>query len=334
MIKQKHKEVQGDCSPHSPGLSLRRIDLPEPVIVYFQKRGMYIKSLPSYEQIEGRDPMIPDSKRNPDNPNYFLVETCPVENASEEARLKAENHATELLSTFTRNPIRSFSKISRTYMLNGLTKPIRVSGVLDTKVKNTIYVKKPSIERIFGIALYNLLAGLAPQDYIFNNYSFIERGIEGEHVCPETLKQAVKRKNFLESLVRLSTLDEFLSITDLDKDIGPKGCFDNFLVQYDGTCIAFDFNTIFEPGFDTTNRSLLNKLKGLGVAIPPKLEQDTRADEARKIIARLNRHSSIFEGLISLIDKVPYMKERFKESGFKSAEAFFKDKARYILTQT
>lgn len=315
-----------ETSPHSSGLRLKRIDLPEPIIVYFQKRGRFVRNLPSYEQIEGRNAVIPDTARKELFLDIFIVETYPVDNQDDESRIRAESRALELLSIFTRSKKPSISKLSRTYMLTGYTKPIKISCLLDKKADISVYVKKPSTERIFGMLLYNLLSGNPEQDYIFNNYSFVERGIFGEHLNDFNKKGILMRQRFRESIVRLAELDDFISINDLERRIGPKNAFGNFLVGYDGNVVAFDFNTLFQPETGKQKSPLVDAVRAAGIDIQSEFEGRIRDDEARRIRGRVNENRRAFERIAELIDGVPYMIDRINEKGYKSAEQYFKIK--------
>ena len=316
--------MEKEKSPFSPGMNLRKRDIPEKVITYFQQRGKFVKSLPSYEQVERRNPIIPEEIKDPERLGMFLEDTYPVINKTLEAKEKADNYAREVIAKFTRNKCKGISKISRTYMLTGYTRPIRATCLIDKETKVSIYVKKPSIERIFGMALYNLLSGNLEQDYIFNGYAFVESEIPGVHPSDINKKHILSRPNLAESLVRLAVLDEFLSINDLERRGGENKLFVNILVQYDGNVAAFDFNTILQPEADNKTSPLLQAFREYGLNIPANLEKAVRIDEARKINARIYGNHKTFKNIIDLADSIPYMRRRVQEKGYKSIENYFK----------
>lgn len=317
--------MEKNQSPHSPGMNLKRIELPEAVITYFQQRGRFIRGLPSYEQIEGRNPLLPEEIEENLRFGIFIYETYPVNNNTSENVQKAECYARETVSTFTRNKPREISKLSREYMLMGYTRPIRINFLMDKKIQSAVYVKKPSIERIFGMYLYNFLSGSPSQDYLFNNYTFLEKEISGVHLDDENKQALSSKPRFKESAIRLATLDDFMAISDLERKSGPKNALTNILVQYDGSITAFDFNTVLQPFVEFTRSPFLDRLREMGIDIPKRLEKQITAEEALRINHVINQHRACFESIVELIDKVPYMKSRIEEKGYKSAKKYFKD---------
>lgn len=305
-------------------MNLRKIELPQPVVTFFQQRGQFIRGLPSYEQIEGRNPLLPEEIKENIRFGIFLHETYPVENKSQENTEKAEEYALDIASTFTRNKPSTLSKLSRTYMLTGYTCPIELKFLIDNEIKSAIYIKKPSVERIFGSYLYNLISGNTPQDCIFNNYSFVERQIPGVHLDDSNKHELSKRPRFIESAVRLATIDEFMEISDLERKAGPANTLTNILVQYDGTLAAFDFDTLLQPYVTFTKSPFLDRLREMNIEVPEKLEKQIQRDEAQRINQVICKHRGCFEGIIELMDKVPYMKSRLEEKGYKSAKRYFK----------
>lgn len=318
-------------SPYSPGLQLKKINLPERIILYYQKKGRFIKDLPSYEQVEGRDPWIPDKCKNPNFLESYLEESCSVRNKGEGAE-KSKFYAQEVLSRFTRHNKKYFSKLKREYMLSGLTKPIRISALVDKNIKTVAYIKKPSIERIFGIELYNLFSGQPEQDFIFSEYSFIESPVAGIHINRLNKRRIENLPNFKESLIRLATLDDFISINDLERKVEPNETLSNLLVDEQGRVSAFDFNTMFNPDAFPESQ-LIPAMLNYGFDLPQIIEKEIRLDESRKIISRICKNKEKFNDLVKLLDEIPYMKSLFEEKGFKSAKNFFKIKELKLRSQ-
>ena len=319
-----------ETSPYSPGIVQERISLAEPVITYFQQRGMFIRSLSSYEQIRGRDSAMPIEIMEDWRFGKYVEDSYPLENASEEAKKKAEKHSQELLSRFTRNNPSQISKIKRDFMISGLTLPIRLNALIDREIKATVYVKKPSTERIFGVLLYNLLSGHPPQDFIFNCYSFVERAVLGEHLGDENFRRLIHRPKFKESIVRLSELDDLLSINDLDRRSGINNSFPNILFSYDGEAYAFDFNTILQPEVEGRS-TLVETMREAGVDITSKFEKQIRREESLCLNARIHKNRPCFESIVKLIDSIPYMQDRIQEKGYHSAKEFFKDRLGLLM---
>ena len=324
-----------NLSPCSPGIHLKRIDLPSQIVNYYQQRGLFVRGLPGYEQIEGKDSTVEQTIAERGS-ELLKQHTYPVENSKREDQLEAEKEAKELIACFTRGSIRHLTQIKRDYMILGNTLPIRVQADQDKTYKTILFVKKPNLFRIFGASLYNILSGNLPmQDFIFNCYSFVEREIEGQHLDLANKKELEKRPLFKESAVRLALLDDFLFINDLARTIGPKRCMDNIIVKYDGTLMAFDFEKLFENPFRYIQRiTPLEVLREMGIDISEKFEKQTRHEEARKILSRLERNKHALEGLCKLWSYSPEMVNRFQQGGFKSSENFFKDRMHYLRNQT
>ncbi len=302
-----------------------KINLPKEVITYFQQRGHFVRDFPSYEQVRGRDGELPIEINNSIMFGEFPDSTYPIKNRLPRDQRKAEEYSLNIVSLFTRNNPRSISKLERDYMLFGCSKPIRIRSLLDKKIKSSIYVKKPSIERLFGINLYNFLSGKEKQDYIFNNYSFVEREISGGHIDQENKSNISKRERFKESAIRLATLDDFMSISDLDKQDGPNDSLSNILIKSDGSIIAFDFNTILQPYIKYEQSPLLDRLREMKIDIPINLEREIASDEARRICYTIHQNKNCFNKIVRLIDKVPYMRSRLEEGGYESAEEYFEE---------
>ncbi len=332
------KKQDKSPSPYSPGEDLKEIELPNSVIIHYQKRGMFLRSLPSYEQVKGSDSYIPEAllkERGVDIQGnkwaLYNVESCPVRN-KEGGEEQAINHTIDLLSRFSRERKRYISRPTRDYALLGRTKPIRISGTIDGHIRVTVYVKKPSTLRIFGIELYNILSGRPRQEFLFSRHVFLETPVAGIHMTANNRRRLSKRKNFVESLVRLSTLDDFMEINDLDMEVDPDETLSNVLLDNQGNVSAFDFNNLLHPAIQR-NDPLIVKMMINGIKIPQNLEKKIRINESEKIMSRIRRNQGKFDEVINLMDKTPYMKRIFEEKGYKSAKRFFKSKMNILGLQ-
>ena len=318
-----------EISPGSPGIIQSKINLPEPVLTFFQQRGLFVRGLASYEQIVGRSPILPETVIEEWRTGTYEQDSYVIKNSSPEGQQRAEEHASEILARFMKNSASQIKRVNRAYMISGMTLPIRITGQVDRDTITTVYVKKPSVERIFGVLIYNLLSGHVQQEFLFNNYSFVERAITGEHLSQRNFRKMTQRPNFRESLIRLAELDDFVSINDLERKGGVGNIFPNFLVASNGEISAFDFNTILQP--EIQERSpLVEVMRAEGVDIPSRYEKQIRADEARCLNARVYTNRHIFDGIVKLIDAIPYMSERIKEKGYRSAKDFFRKRTELL----
>lgn len=316
--------MERNKSPYSHGMIFDKIELPHTVTTFFQQRNKFVRGLPSYEQIEGREPYLPEEVKEDTMFSKFNYEKYPISNLDFDDSMRAEGHAIDLASVFTRNRPRDISKVSRDYMLIGFTKPIRIGFKIENKTNSAVYVKRPSIERIFGSCLYSLLSCNQCQDFVFNNYSFVEKEISGTHLDNENKRILTKRHKFVDSAIRLATLDDFMSISDLERVSGPKNTLSNILVQYDGSMEAFDFNTILQPYVKFKKNPFLEQLREMKIDISEKREEEISSDEAKRLNYTLEKKKPLFNALVNLMDRVPYMKERVEEQGYDSVKEYFK----------
>jgi len=325
---------QNNISPSYPGIHLARIDIPKKITTYFQQRGLFVLSLPGYEQIEGKNN---ESREIIESGNIPLerTEPYPLRNKEDLDRQEAEVSCFELLGRFAKESPRHFTRLTRDYMILGNTLPIKVQAYINGKIKLGVYVKKPNIPRIFGASLYNLLSGNNQlQDFMFNRYSFIEREIVGNHISDINKKSVTKRPLFKESVIRLATLDDFMLINDLGRNVGPINCFDNFIVQSDGICIAFDFNRLLDnPCMYPAHVPFLDLIRSQKIDIPRIMEKQVRSDEARRILWRIHKNQHSFDHLVDLIDQSDELLKHLKEAGYKSAKEFFEYRRRFLISQ-
>ncbi len=323
-------------SPQSPGRIFDKIDLPVKIINHYAQRGKFIRGLPSYEQIEGREPNeLPDYIMDKYTREIPEVESFPVTNKKKEYEQKAEFYAKGLISDFYKASQNSISIFGRTYMLFGRTQPIRIDAKIGHE-KKVLFAKCPSVERIVGLSLYNMLSEQDPIDFTFSEYVFVEEEVRGLHPDEENDKILLKIPRLAESIAKLKVLDDFLSICDFDVYRTPRGSTKkslvNVMVRTDGTASAFDLDCIFEHTFPPYN--LVELFRERGIKIDQGLEHLIRGEEKQRILHAIKVQSSKpYRKLIKMMDQVPYLKERFKGTGFNSAEEFFKFKEAWLLDE-
>jgi hypothetical protein len=324
-------------SPHSPGRVLNKIALPERLIIHHKKRGKFIRELPGYEQIEGKSPKIPDEIMDQYTGEIPIVETYPVINNDSECKERAMNNTRELASQFYHVGKRKVKVDSRTYMLSGYTKPIRVDlSIEDDKAvkKREMFVKRPSVERIVGLRLYNLLSINNSVDFAFNEYVFVEDKVSGSHPNDDTLALIGGcNPNFPYSIVRLSVIDKFLGITDLERSKdwrgGASNSLVNLIVQRDASLVAFDVDCIFDKIFP--DYDLVNLFRKKGVEISEDLEDEVSKNEKNRILSVIHsRSKKVYGRLLRMIGRIPYLTQKFQNLGFDSVKDYFNFKENWL----
>lgn len=323
-------------SPRSNNRALKKIDLPDEIKAYYSKRRKFIRGLPSYDQIEGLNPE--DHSDSFDYTYGFPIpkeETHLVNNVDVNSYESAQRQTIELLHLFFGAPSSHISEPVREYMLTGGTKPIRVSTHLrenGTKFGKRVYVKLPSVERIIGLSLYNLISDKPPIDFLFSEYVFVEDSVPGRHIDKDNIQYFQRLPNLPYSLVRLAVQDKFLGLHDLDRTVdlpGKKNSLVNLLVQSEGEVVAFDVDCAFTTA--EVEYSLVDKARKQGIIISEELEKRVAQQEARRIMHTINVASpKPYRKFISLIDKIDSLKTQFKEIGFKSAREYFTEREKWL----
>lgn len=319
-------------SPRSNGRVLKKIELPEELKVFFGKRRKFIRGIPSYDEIEGNFPE--DHSHNFDTTYGFpipLRETYPVNNQTEEAYKKAQEKTTELLHIFFGVSENRLTAPVREYMLTGGTKPIRVSTELDGQGRR-VFVKLPSLERIIGLSLYNLITENAPLDFLFSEYVFVEDSVKGRHIDEEHIKYFQMLDSLGESVVRLAVQDRFLGLNDLDREVQlpeRKGTLVNIIVNPKGKAVAFDVDCTFKHPFPPYD--LVEVARQAGIKIPKDFEREVIKDEARRISHVIcGRSRKAYQKFVSLIDHLRPLVDQFKTMGLKSGKEYFQKKEDWL----
>lgn len=326
-------------SPRSHGRALKKIELPGELKTFFGKKGKFIRGLPSYEQIEGTHPQ---DHRHCFSTKYGfpepLQETHPVNNVEIRVYEQAQERTRDLLHLFFHISPKHIAEPLREYMLTGGTKPIRVSTHIiqdGIKAGRRVYVKLPSIERVIGLSLYNLISNKPPIDFLFSEYVFVEDSVPGRHMDKGSMKYFQRLPKLPESLVRLAVQDKFIGINDLDRTIDlpdKENSLVNLLVQSDGEVVAFDVDCAFTK--QETDYDLVEKARDDGVEIPKEMERRVSKDEARKIKHIIDTTSyKRFNEFIALMDKITSLREQFRSIGFNNARAYFLEREKWLKSE-
>ncbi|MSS74378.1 hypothetical protein EXS72_01930 [Candidatus Pacearchaeota archaeon] len=319
-------------SPESPNRKFRKIDLPKEIKVFFGQRRKFIRGLPSYEQIEGINPE--NHEKCFDNTYGFpipLVETHPVNNQEKEMYESAQKKTRELIHLFFGVPNSEIAEPLREYMLTGGTKPIRISTHISDEGRR-VYVKLPSVERIMGLSLYNLISGRKHLDFLFSEYVFVEDSVQGRHMNEKNIGYFKRLPKLGQSIIESKIQDKFLGINDLDREVdllNSPGNLVNLLIQADGEVSLFDVDCAFmkaHPPYD-----LVDLLRARGIPITKEIEKEIEKKEAKRIRYVIHGTSQkTYKHFIDLMDKIPSLREQFKKLGFESAKKYFDEKERWL----
>ena len=315
---------------YSPSVAQNRVNLPSALKIFFENRGkQYDESLPSYEKIQGKSPKpIPEEITNEYNGFYdtYKVSSYPVMNDSNEYWERAEHHAKNLLARLNGySGSRNIELLPREYMLNGHTKPIRLKGLINETVEVEAFVKKPSAERIFGLSLYNLLSDFTETRFVFNETVLIEEKVAGKLLGDAELTHAARSENFLESVIALDVIDEFISINDLSLVLkkGSSDYFANLILTPDMKARAFDFDCLFNRQAEDRT-PLLEHFQDI-LRFSDKKKIDAIKDyQRRKLCRKAIEHDRKLWQLVKYMDRVPDLVKAVKENyRCKSVEEFF-----------
>ena len=150
-------------------------------------------------------------------------------------------------------------------MLHAHTKPIRAGIRIDSadnNIEGKIYLKIFDPTRVFGIQLYNLLAGIGV-DYHFvtDDELTVEEEVGGNHLFDlEDSKRSSLNRSPLFTSQRIA-LDSYrinLGFGDLVKE-------DNFVVSEGGMIRVIDFDILIHPTYHEIERIKSKTTEGMGV---------------------------------------------------------------------
>jgi hypothetical protein len=269
-----------------------KIKLPKKVVSYFRERNNFTESLPSYHDL----------------------------------RCKKRDYSGDISRAFGSDNL-FFGSMKISENDSGHTRPLRIYGLNNGRF---FYAKKPSYERIFGLAFFNFFS-CSEQCYRFNNSVFIEEGIKGEHLSLENVDRLIDLPNFNQSLVTLNVFDTLFPIfNDINVYSSSMNGLDNFVVSDKGDCIPIDFHTAFIPGICESKGVLVDKVRRIGVNISNDLEKEVELFEANRILKRIHERFDEFSCLVGLADSVKYITCLLKFSGYNSVRDFFDRRIRIL----
>lgn len=333
---------------YSSSIVSLEVELPKKVMLFYRKRGKFVEDLPSYEHIEGK-------AIEPGNEAYSgmgapIVLTYPLKYETEIQEGKAVEHSMSLIRNLyksherdsrssqrvrkktKRYALRKVEKsdiqiLERNYMMNARTLPIQILSAINGEAKN-FYVKKPSVARILGNELYNIIAGHEINTFVFNNTVFVENETKGELVLPphaddeETRELMKESKNkilqspkFRESAIKADVHDWFLSVNDMDN-------YRNFLVDENMEVKLIDFDNMFNRR--NKEQTLIEFLKEEKADIPKKFYNVVAMQEKFEIRKRIVRNKKQFDNLIELFNHIPEYNHQVQAMfGVKDLEEYF-----------
>ena len=232
-----------------------RVDIPDKLLTFFGKRnwqlGIYIPqkgdNTLSYESVIGKNAEELPEKLDPAR---IKDDGYPFTNIGEEDRRNADASASQAIeSIYGRD---GFGSIERAYMINGYTSPIRVQfKVHGKKTKREVYVKRPDASRIVGKYLYDIISGIPPVKYAFNESVFIEENVPGKLISKSNEKILLRYIDYQEGIVRAAVHAQFLG---LPRDVSYGW---NRFVDSQLRTMLFDFDLIFQKR-DNMKNPLLN----------------------------------------------------------------------------
>ena len=213
---------------------------------FFSKEGIFLSEscrfpsyygFPSYYQIKGK------TAKEAQDETLLSVRTLPVENDNRRDLVDTIRSCEKLgRNGLNLDKNQRLKVLSRDFMIEGTTLPIRVRYEIESyrtstkRVKkgsnaSTLYVKQMNLNRIFLGALYSLAVG---RDYcmMFSESSVVEREKKGLtlHEAYNNDPHFLSNPKVKRELVGLSVVSYFLSLFDMDNDrniiLSPKKFFD------------------------------------------------------------------------------------------------------------
>jgi hypothetical protein len=161
-----------------------QIEIPKELVNFFKKRrgshrGRYVpyeRGL-SYSEVVGRNAEeIPPELHCGEE--ALGIEEYMFSNLDDESKQNAEKASERVLRRLFGK--KEYSSVKRSYMVGTLTLPVKVRFKEDgKKSKKIAYVKKPSIGRIVGRFLYEIVSGIKEYSFLFNENIFVEEGAHG-----------------------------------------------------------------------------------------------------------------------------------------------------------
>ena len=311
----------------SEGIVPVEIDLPKQLVTFYSKRSVHLNRLPSYELIEGKGVIEPGEECY-NTYGFPKVVRCPLKYETEEAEEKAVLRTAKLLHRLHKIDrthkvdMHDIEIVDRNYMMNGRTRQIEIKAKI-RGLNKVFYVKKPSVARIFGNALYNIVSGHEENDFVFSKSVFVQNGVRGRLVEPELKKRYLSSMPFLESAVRVDICDWFLSVNDLDN-------YRNFIVDSNNTIRIIDFDCMFYK--QESEVSLLEFLVDEGAQIKSKIILAIQQDEKQQIRKRIVRNKKSYENLVGLMSCIPEFNQRvYKQNQVKNIKEYFAMQFAHLL---
>lgn len=298
--------------PYSDGVVPNKVDLPEELIKFYKKRSIYLEKLPSYEHIEGRGVIDPDTDGAINAFGFPVSPTWPLKYRSDNLEERTKRRSERLiLDLYKANGIGSGISPKdvvvkeRNYMLHARTRPIQIKADIEG-VEKTFYVKKPNLARIFGNALYNVVSGHEENVFVFNDSVFISSETKGDLPTDRNRHRLWNSPRFKENIVRANVTDWFLCINDLDN-------LRNFVIDYNAGVKIIDFDCLFfrrEDEDGGEEKTLVDYMEEEGLDFGPVNVKGIVSDEKREIRSRITRNEKHFEKLVSLMKKIPFFNEQ------------------------
>lgn len=292
---QEQADVSGGYTP--------KIAIPDELVHFFKPREIYIpphrgrsgKAL-EFKDISGEDPReIPPEFYQP-NDRGILREEYLLENRTKRGQQTAERQVVKALEYLLGK--RSYEDISRHYMINTGTVPIKIKWREGGKrVSDEVYIKVPDTNRIMGNYLYNIISGFPPQKWAFNEYIHVEEGIKGNPLSRLDESILLADESYWAGLARAAVHADFLAIGE---DVeNPR----NRIVTHDRETVLFDFDLLFCGWRGPNTKPILSKYaRDHGRLTPATLE--AYYDERFEVVRRIQYQEDEFFKFVAMIGKL------------------------------
>lgn len=210
------------------------------------------RMLVSYENVLGIESYLwdgnkhlrnSDKQENKDQTEYYPLDQAIYEHLFEikdKKELAKSDALVRKLAEKLKSSDKGIKRIARSFMTNSRTIPIKISYRSKyTHEPENLFVKKPHLKRIIGAFFYNIISGLDPLNYRFNEHIFVEEGLRGMNLAMDYEENKFEDEKYFRGLGRFALHGEFLKLED---DLVHQN---NRIVTDNNQTMLFDFDRCF-----------------------------------------------------------------------------------------
>ncbi len=298
-----------DCNDRSPGDTGAL--LPLKLVEFFKKRpttGCYVPQflgkdteMPlSYCGVLGEDAEQPPEERQKTSLEVFFDEEqepteFPFTNLDPTSKRNADSIAKKVISSiYCTEAGKNIGDINKAYMINTRTTPIKVNFSVNGKTaRRALFVKRPSKNRILGLFIYNIISGVDPIHFAFNDSLLAEQEVPGTLLYLMDESKLLRIPSYGEGVLRAAVHADFLA---LYHDVAYTT---NRIVGSQYKTILFDFDNLFYPEEPSKFNYLLDKYYNK-INMRAEKSFDIIRDEQYSVLKRVEENHDLFFSFVKL----------------------------------